>query len=119
MSEENTEHITKSDSNFAPAFVDHHLLPDINFNGHCLTNNISIPKKVINIHISYTLSPWLKNLNTHFTLKNCLFRSVKLTKNADPDKYKYSGYSIGFDSHSEFSFTDGSMGKNDNIFGAE
>ena len=44
MSEENIENITKSDSNFAPTFVDHHLLPDINFNGHCLTkNNISIP----------------------------------------------------------------------------
>ena len=31
--------------------------------------------------------------------------------NADPDKYKYSGYGIGFDSHSEFSFSDGSVGK--------
>ena len=37
MSEENIENITKSDSNFAPTFVDHHLLPDINFNEHCLT----------------------------------------------------------------------------------
>ena len=45
---------------------------------------------------------WLKNLNTDFTLNNCLFGSVKLTKDADPDKYKYSGYSIGFNSHSEF-----------------
>ena len=26
-------------------------------------------------------------------------------------KYKYSGYDIGFDSCSEFSFTDGAMGK--------
>ena len=34
-----------------------------------------------------------------------------LTKNADPDKYKYSSYNIGFDSRSEFSFTDRSMGK--------
>ena len=25
-----------SDSNFAPIFVDYHLLPDIDFNGHCL-----------------------------------------------------------------------------------
>ena len=44
-SEENIENTTKSDSNFAPTFVDHHLLPDINFYGHCLINNISIPKK--------------------------------------------------------------------------
>ena len=58
MSEENIENITKSDRNFAPTFVDHHLLPDINFNGHCLIKyNASIPKKVINLYISYTLSP--------------------------------------------------------------
>ena len=30
MLEENIENITKSDSNFAPTFVDHHVLPDIN-----------------------------------------------------------------------------------------
>ena len=52
MSEENIENITKSDSNFAPTFVDHHLLPDINFNGNCLINIISIPKKGINLYIS-------------------------------------------------------------------
>ena len=91
MSDEYIENITKSDSNFAPTFVDHHLLSDRNFNGHCLiNNNISIPEKVINLYISYTISPWLKYLNTNFTLNNCLFGSVKLNKNADPDKYKYS-----------------------------
>ena len=57
MSEENIENITKSDSNFAPTFVDHHLPLDVYFNGHCLINNISIPKKVINLYISYTLTP--------------------------------------------------------------
>ena len=46
----------------------------------------------IYIYISYILTPWLRNLNTDFTLNNCLFGSVRLTKNADPDKYKYSGY---------------------------
>ena len=35
MSEENIENITKTDSNFAPTFVYHYLLPDINFNEHC------------------------------------------------------------------------------------
>ena len=120
MSEESIENITKSDSNFAPTFVDHHVLPDINFNGHCLIkNNISIPKKVINPYISYTSGSQLRNLNTDFTLGNCLFRSVKLTKNADLDKYKYAGYGIGFDSYSEFLFTDGSYGKNIIIFGAD
>ena len=56
MSEEGIENTTKSESNFAPTFVDHYVLPDINFNGHCLIkNNISIPKKVINLYISCTL----------------------------------------------------------------
>ena len=46
ISEENIENITKSDSNFAPNYVDHHLLPDKNFNGHCLIKiNIFISKK--------------------------------------------------------------------------
>ena len=38
----------------------------------------------------------MQGLNTDFTLKYCLF--VNLTKNADADKYLYSGYNIGFDS---------------------
>ena len=53
MSEKSIENITKSDSNFASTFVDHHVLLDIRF----------------------------------------------------------SGYKIGFNSRSEFSFTDGSGGK--------
>ena len=76
MSEENIENVTKSDSNFAPTFLDHHVLPDINFDGHCLiNNNISIPKNVINADFP------------GFTLGSCLFRS-KVTKDADLDKYK-------------------------------
>ena len=70
MSEENIEKITKSNINFAPTLVDHHLLPDINFNRHCLKINIYITKKAINIYISYTLNPWLRNLNINFTLNN-------------------------------------------------
>ena len=64
----------------------------------------NIPNKVINLYISYLLTPWFRNLDTNFTLSNCLFGSVKLTKNADPDKYKYSRYSIRFDSRSELLF---------------
>ena len=95
--------------------MDHHLLLDVNFNGHCLMkNNISIAKKVkvINLYISFTQTPWFRNLNTDFTLDNCLFGSLKLTKNADPDKYKYSGYGIRIESRSEFSLQDGNMGRN-------
>ena len=86
MSEENIENITKSNSNFAPTFVNHHVLTDIHLNGHCLIKNVFVPKKVMNLYISYTLGPQLRNLNTDFTLGNYLFGSVKLTKNADLDK---------------------------------
>ena len=58
MSGESTENITKSGSSSTPIFVDHHLFPDMTFNGHCLMHNISIPKKVINLYISYTLTSW-------------------------------------------------------------
>ena len=120
MSEGNIENITKSGSNFAPTFVDHHLLPDINFNGDFLIKkNISIPKKVINLYISYAINPQLRNLNKDFILGNCLLRSIKLIKNADVDKYKYGGYGLGFDPCSEFSLPDGSTGKDVIISGAD
>ena len=111
ISEENIESITKSYSNFVSTFVGLHLSRDISFNGKYLKNNISIPKKVINPYISYTLTPQFRNLNTDFTLINCLFGCVKLTKNADPDKYKYNVYDIGFDFRSECLFVDESMGR--------
>ena len=119
MSQKNIENIIKSGSNFAPTFVDYHSF--LNFNGHCLINNISVPKKVINLYISYTLGPHLRNLDKDFilTLGNCLFESLKLTKNAGLDKYKYSGYGIGFDSRSEFSLPESTMGQNFIIFGAD
>ena len=69
--------------------------------------------------ISYTTDPWSRDFNTYFPLNNCLFGSVKLAKNAEPDKYVYSVYGIGFDSRSEFSLIDGSLGKNVIIFGVE
>ena len=96
------------------------------FNGHrllfnimILSNNIYVPKKVINLYISNKIGPQLENLNTYFTLGNCLLASGKLIKNPDLDKYKYSNYGIGFDSRSEFLLPDGTMGKNAVISGAD
>ena len=58
MLEKSIKNITKSYSSFVPTFEDHNLLLDMNFNGHCLIkNNISICKKVINLHTYYTLAP--------------------------------------------------------------
>ena len=53
------------------------------------------------------------------TLKNCLFGAVTLTKNADIDKYGYSGYGIGFDGRTNFSFPGGRFGQNVFTFGAD
>ena len=52
-------------------------------------------------------------------LKNCLFGAVTLTKNSDIEKYKYSGYWIGFDRRSSFSFPSGGFGQNIIIFGVD
>ena len=41
-----------------------------------------------------------------------------MTKNADIDKYGYSGYGIGFDRKIVFSFPSGGFGQNVIIFGA-
>ena len=41
-----------------------------------------------------------------------------MTKNADIDKYGYSGYGIGFDRHGNFSFNNG-IGRNTIIFGVD
>ena len=49
---------------------------------------------------------------------NCLFGSVKLTKNADINKYGYSGYGIGFDRKTSFSIGN-ETGKNVIIFGID
>ena len=42
-----------------------------------------------------------------------------MTKNADIDKYSHSGYGIGFDRRSSFSFPGGGFGQNVLIFGAD
>ena len=74
ISGEFIENITKSDRNFAPNFVNHLMIEDINFNEHCLINdNIYILTKVINLYISYILNPQLKNLNTDLALNNLFF----------------------------------------------
>ena len=64
------------------------------------------PKHVVNLFVAYELNTWLRDLNTGFTLENCLFGSVKLTKSVNTDKYSYSRYGIGFDSRSESSLPD-------------
>ena len=72
----------------------------------------------MNLCISYITNQWPRDLNKDFTLGNCWFGSVESKNNTDLDKYKYSGYLIGFDSCSEFSFTNESVGKSFIMIGA-
>ena len=51
---------------------------------------------IVNIYTVYEITDYFNDSN-YPTLENCLFGSVKLTKNSDIDKYGYSGYGIGFD----------------------
>ena len=77
------------------------------------------PNNVINLFIVYGLDSWPRDLKTDFTLGGCLFGGVKLTKNADPDKYSYSGYGIGLNTCGQYSLPDNILGKNLIIFGVD
>ena len=44
---------------------------------------------------------------------------MEITKNSDADKYKYSGYGIGFNSRGSFSHPSGGNGTNVIIFGVD
>ena len=48
-----------------------------------------------------------------------MFGAVKLTKNADIDKCKYSGCGIGFDRRGNFSFPTGRFGYHGIVFGED
>ena len=72
----------------------------------------------MNIYIVYELGA-SRSHNNDPTLKNYLFGGVTLTKNTDIDKDKYSGYGIGFDRRSSFSFTSGGFGQNVIMFGVD
>ena len=77
------------------------------------------PKNIVNLYIVYELNMWSQDLNVEFTLKDCLFQAVKVTKNANTNKYSYSGYGIGFDSRSVFSVPNFDWGKNVIVFGVD
>ena len=70
----------------------------VKFDGGCLKQDQGtlLHGGIVNIYIVYEISKKI-NISDYPTLENCLFRAAKLTKNADIDKYGYSGYGIGFD----------------------
>ena len=92
----------------------------LKFSGSCLKQSKLqyTQRTIVNIYSVYELGISGSN-NNDCTLKNCLFSAFTLTKNADIDKYGYSGYGIGFDRRSRFSFPSGGFCQNVLIFGAD
>ena len=73
-------------------------------------------KEIVNLYLVYEITNF-HTIDSYPTQTNALFGAVKLTKNADIDKYEYFGYGIGFDGHGSFSHPSGGDGKNVIIFG--
>ena len=95
----------------------------VEFDGSCLKQdkNTFNYKKVVNIYIVYEISKplTLAIIAAMTIIQHVLFGALSLaslTRNADIDKYKYSGYGIGFDRRSSFSFPSGEFGQNAIIF---
>ena len=69
--------------------------------------------------IIYELDIWWQDLSAGFTLKDCLFGAVKLTKNNDQGKCSYWKYGTGLNSRSLFSIPNFDYGRNFVFFGVD
>ena len=93
----------------------------VKFTGSCLKQSNKLTythKNIVNIYTVYELVVSTSNDNDP-TIKSCLFGAVTLTKNADIDRYVYSGYGIGFDRKGGFPFPGDRFGQNVLIFGGD
>ena len=53
-----------------------------------MRDSISVThRNIVNVFIVYEIDTWSRDLNIDFIKSDCLFEAVKLTMNADPDKY--------------------------------
>ena len=120
LSDESIKPPTTSDNSLTPALSYYGTKTRVKFTGSCLKQSkISYNHgKVVNIYIVYELGASSSHVNDP-TLKNCLFGAVTLTKNADIEKYKYSGNKIGFGRRTSFSFPGGGYGQKGLIFSAD
>ena len=109
-----------SDNSLTPSLSYYDTKTGVKFTRSCLKQStISYnDRPIVKIYIVYYLGASSSH-NNDPTLKNCLRGAVTLTKNADIEKYWYSGYGIGFERRSSFSFQGGRFGQNVLIFGAD
>ena len=120
LSDESFKAISTCDNSLNPTLIYYGTKIIVKFARGCL-NQQKITynhRKVVKIYIVYSLDSSISN-NSDLTIENCLFGAVTLTKNTDIDKYKYSGYGIGFDRRGSFSFPGGGYGQNVIIFRAD
>ena len=105
LSNESTKSPTTSDNSFNPRLGYYDTKIRVQFTGSCLKQPkfTFTHKKIVNIYIVYELGASTSH-SSDPTIKICLFSAVILTKNGDIEKYKYSGYGIGFDRRSSFHF---------------
>ena len=121
LSAETIKPPTTSDNSLTPAISYYYTAKiRVKFTGSCLKQDkITFNHgKIVNICIAYAFGASGSNISDP-TLKHGLFGAVTLTKNADIDKYEYSGYGIGFDGRSSFSFPGGGFGQSVLIFWAD
>ena len=120
MSNESIKPPTTSNYSLNPRLSYYGTKIRVQFTGSCLKQPkfTFTHKKVVNIYIVFELGASSSHTSDP-TIKNCLFGAVTFTKNADIEKYKYSGYGIGFDRRSGILFPGGGFGQNVIIFGAD
>ena len=120
LSDERINSIQTSNHSITPNLDYYVTKARAEFNGSCLKQDKVTfnHEKAVNIYIVYEISKSI-NISNYPTLENCLFGAVSLNKNGDIDKYKYSGYGIGFDRHGSFSSPGTGLGRNVINFGVD
>ena len=119
MSDERISSIKTSNHSIPPNLGYYGTQTRVELNESCLKQDKVTfnQKSTVNISIVYEMNRSY-NISKYPTLENCLFGAVSLTKHADIDQYKYSGYGIEFDRHGLFlSHSSGGTGRNVIIFG--
>ena len=104
--------VTNSNS-AKPQYVNKGRL-SVSFKGNYMkqTKVVYPHKSVVNIYTVYELDKIDLKRNTDVTVKNALFGTVKITKDANTSHNKYKGYGICFDAYSDFSIGNINNGKN-------
>ena len=117
LSNESFKIISTSDITLTPSINYYEDKARLKFTGSVLQQKTITynHKKVVNLYVVYEIKNF-HGTNNYLTLTNALFGAVTLTKNADIDKCKYSGYGIGFDSHGFYPHPSGGNGRNVIIF---